>query len=78
MPSTKSEFFALYDYGHGGLWVILTARSAAEIGDRYPMLQVFDSEPPMLDPAAIAAIRRAGVMDIDDLHTGWLEELGVR
>jgi hypothetical protein len=71
----RRDFFALYDYGQGGLWVILAAESAELIRSKYPMLHVFEGEPPMLDPAAITAIRRTGVQDIDAVPTGWLADL---
>jgi len=70
-----TPYFALYDYGQGGLWVVIAAGSVEQIRRKYPMLQVFDGEPPMLDSAAIAAIRRAGVQDIDAPPTGWLADM---
>jgi hypothetical protein len=75
MTRNKNEYFALYDYGQGGLWTILAADSAEQILRRYPMLQVFEGEPPMLDSAAIAAIRTNGVQYIDEAPTGWLANL---
>ena len=78
MTRKKNEYFALYDYGQGGLWVIFAAESAEQIRSMYPMLQVFEGEPPMLDSAAIAAIRQAGVRDINDSPDGWLADLGTR
>ena len=42
------------------------------------MLQVFEGEPPMLDAAAIASIRQAGVQDINDSPRGWLADLETR
>ena len=78
MTRKKNEYFALYDYGQGGLWVILAAESAEQIRSMYPMLQVFEGEPPMLDSVAIAAIRQAGVQDISDSPKGWLADLETR
>jgi len=71
-----NQYFVLYDYGQGGLWVILAAESAEQIRSKYPMLQVFEGEPPMLDAAAIAAIRAHGIQHIDEAPTGWLANLG--
>ena len=78
MTRNKNQYFALYDYGQGGLWVIFAAESAEQIRGKYPMLQVFAGEPPMLDSAAIAAIRQAGVQDINDSLKGWLADLETR
>lgn len=73
---SRKEFFALYDYGQGGLWVIIRADSAAQVRNRYPQLEVFEGVPRMLDDATVAVIRRAGVQDIDQTPTGWLADLG--
>ena len=78
MSGRKKEYFALYDYGQGGLWVILVADSPEQIRAKYPMLQVYEGEPPTLDSAAIAAIRRTGTQDIDDAPRGWLMHLGTQ
>jgi hypothetical protein len=72
------EFFALLDYGQGGLWVVIAAESSDQIRDKYPTLRVFDGVPPMLDSAAIEAVRRAGVQHIDDVPTGWLANVECR
>jgi hypothetical protein len=78
MPDSDTEFFVLCDYGQGGAWVIIAAESAEQIRGKYPMLQVFEEAPPMLDSVAIAAIRDAGVQHIDPAPAGWLAELSVR
>lgn len=74
---SRKEFFSLYDYGQGGLWVIIRADSAAQIRDRYPQLEVFEGTPSMLDDATVAIIRRVGVHDIEEPATGWLADLAV-
>lgn len=73
-----STHFALYDYGQGGLWVVFAADSAQQIPKKYPMLQVFDGEPPELGAANIAAVRKAGVQNIDAAPVGWLADLPPR
>jgi hypothetical protein len=75
---SRKEFVSLYDYGQGGLWVIIRAESAAQIREKYPQLQVFEGRPPMLDEPTLAAIRRVGVQDIDDPPAGWLTEFTPR
>lgn len=74
---SRNEFFALYDYGQGGLWVIVRADSVAQIRNKYPQLEVFEGVPPMLDDATVAIIRRSGVYDINEPPTGWLADLAV-
>jgi hypothetical protein len=45
----KSEFLAYYDYGMGGVFCRFYARSAEEIGAKYPMLVVVEDRPAWLD-----------------------------
>jgi hypothetical protein len=72
----RQEYFVLHDYGQGGLWAILRAESAEQVRRNYPGVEVFEGRPPMLDDATVAAIRCAGVRDIDDPPGGWLAEFG--
>lgn len=72
---SSQEFFALYDYGEGGLWAIFRAESAEQIRHTYPALKVFEGRPPMLDDPMVLAIRRAGVRDVEDSPVGWLADL---
>ena len=39
-PAEKQMFLAAYDYGMGGLWLVLMARSEAEILEKYPELSI--------------------------------------
>ncbi len=71
----RNEFIGMYDYGQGGLWVVIRAESAAQVRQKYPQLQVFEGAPPMLDESTLAVIRSKGVQDIDDPPSGWLAEL---
>jgi hypothetical protein len=74
---SKREHLCLYDYGQGGLWVIILAATESQITERYPQLQVFRSAPTNLDRATLQAIRNAGVQDIDESPRGWLADLAV-
>ena len=71
----RKEFIGMYDYGQGGLWVVIRAESATQVRQKYPQLQVFEGTPPMLDEAALAVVRSKGVQDIDAPPSGWLAEL---
>jgi hypothetical protein len=37
----KREYLAVYDYGTGGVWLRIKARSPMEIADRVPQLTVY-------------------------------------
>lgn len=39
------DFFCVYDYGMGGIWVIIVAGAAKEISQKYPFLKVFENRP---------------------------------
>ena len=39
----------MYDYGTGGVWVVISADSADGITERYPELQVIEERPAWLN-----------------------------
>jgi hypothetical protein len=41
----KKEFLVVYDYGSGGVWAIVHARSAEEINAKFQDLEVVDPWP---------------------------------
>jgi hypothetical protein len=45
MSDVKSDFLVAYDYGMGGLWGVMRARSADEITTTYPELQIASARP---------------------------------
>ncbi|MEO7567317.1 MAG: hypothetical protein ABIS49_11795 [Aestuariivirga sp.] len=45
MSSIKREFVAVYDYGQGGVWFLIIARSRQEIEGRFSFLKVFEEKP---------------------------------
>ena len=45
MSDAKSEFLIAYDYGTGGLWGVMLARSAEEITTTFPELVVVHDRP---------------------------------
>lgn len=71
MPE-KSEFLVAYDYGMGGLWGILNARSAEEITSLYPELVIVDSPPAWMDSARLRRLRDEEWHDIDGAPWGIL------
>ena len=72
MEAAKQEFLILYDYGSGGLWGVMRARSAKEILTKYPELSIEAERPAWLTDDVMADIRRAETHDIDDEPRGLL------
>ncbi|MEV8215696.1 hypothetical protein [Leifsonia sp. NPDC077715] len=71
-PADKRRYLVVYDYGMGGLWGLLLARSEADISLRYPELTVVDARPAWMSPEDFARIERLDAYDIDDAPTGML------
>jgi hypothetical protein len=57
----------VHDYGTGGIWTVIVARSAAEIRENIPDLVVYDYESPpkWMDAKLLADIEKQGIIDID-------------
>jgi hypothetical protein len=68
----KAPFLVVYDYGAGGVWSIVHARTAAEITAKYPELKVFEPRPAWMDDKEYARIARVRAFDIDAHPSGWL------
>jgi hypothetical protein len=69
------EFFAVDDYGQGGIWLVIHARSAAEIEAKYPELRVRHEPPEFLEPGTLERLRRERRFHIDDPPSGYLAEI---
>jgi len=67
----KKDYLVSYDFGKAGVWVIVRARSAAEIKAKYPEFEVVKEAPGFLDRAAAANL----TFDIDEEPTGLLAEV---
>lgn len=71
----KREFLAVYDYGMGGIWVIMRASTDQEITAKYPELSIMNKWPAWMTEAEYAQISQTMLFDIDDPPTGWLQTL---
>ena len=72
---TKKIFLAVYDYGQGGVWAIVKARSAPEVTNKYPELTIYEGRPPFINESNYENIAANMTVDIDDEPRGWLAEL---
>ena len=71
----KKDIYAVYDYGMGGIWALIHARSKEEIEQKFPALIAFDSRPQHITDEDEDIIRRNRYCDIDSEPTGWFKEV---
>jgi len=77
---SKRPILSVYDYGAGGVWVLIDARSTQEIESKYPKLKAFSDKPEWMSEEEktkyIQQIEKAKHRwDIDENPTGWLADL---
>lgn len=70
----KQSFLVVYDYGSGGLWGVMLARSIEEILRVYPELQVVSDAPKWMTQDYYADLA-ATPYDIDGAPWGLLNAL---
>jgi hypothetical protein len=71
----KKRFLLVYDYGQGGVWLFIHARSADEIRAKYPELQVIERHPEWLKGDYLKRVESERTFDIDKPPSGWLLSL---
>lgn len=71
----KHTFLVAYDYGMGGLWGLVLARSAREIQSLYPELGIAYERPSWMTDEVYEQIRHQELHDIDDPPSGILAVL---
>ncbi len=72
----KRKFLVVHDYGTGGLWCVMAARSEAEIAEKFPELKVIEDRPPWMNDDEYRRIEIGSSFDIDDdPPKGWLAKL---
>ena len=69
------DFLAVHDYGTGGIWVIIHARSEQEIIALYPELAVVKERPAWMTDAIYSTIKERMSFDLDQPPSGWLVDL---
>jgi hypothetical protein len=75
MTDNKIAFLVAYDYGMGGLWGIMTARSEDEIMDKYPELGIAHDRPAWMTESIFEQLNRDELHDIDEEPWGILKAL---
>jgi len=77
---TIRSFLTCYDYGMGGIWLLLDAPSHEVAQRAYPNLIVFETRPDWMDEKNEAEYRanceRIGYRwNVEEPPTGWLKNL---
>lgn len=76
----KRRYLAVYDYGMGGIWLLMDAPSKGDIEGRYPELEVYETRPDWMSPAddkdyRADCLAQGMCWDIDAPPSGWLKTL---
>lgn len=72
-PRPKQRYLVIYDYGQGGVWAFVWARSAEDIHRTFRDLKVMDTMPSWLEGQRLEQLENRMTFDIDDVHPGqWL------
>jgi hypothetical protein len=72
MADAKRQFLVCYDYGTGGLWGIMLARSEEEILQQYPELSIAQERPKWMNDDLFEQIKEVETHDIDGAPWGLL------
>lgn len=68
----KTRFTAAYDYGMGGLWGLVWARSPEELRSLYPELAIVKSRPKWMTDELFTQMESRETYDIDEPPRGML------
>jgi hypothetical protein len=69
----KRAYLVVHDYGMGGVWSVIHARSKEEVRAKYPNLTVWDGpRPNWMTEQMYDEIAAARTFDIDEEPRGWL------
>ena len=71
----KNKYLIVHDYGMGGVWGIISARSEQEIRQKYPSVKIMETRPTWMTNAEYSQILSKNSFDIDDAPHGWLAKL---
>lgn len=70
----KNDFLVVYDYGQGGVWALISARSGDEIEAAFPELRVVENIPAWMSETEFKGIKKRMSFDLDR-PSGWLKAL---
>lgn len=70
----KRDFLVVYDYGQGGVWAFVSARSRGEIERGFPELRVVEDTPDWMSETELKGIKARMRFDVER-PVGWLKTL---
>lgn len=74
--SDKQRFLVVYDYGQGGVWAFVWARSEDEIHRVFRDLEVVESMPSWLTGDQLASTEERMIFDVDHVKPDdWISRL---
>jgi hypothetical protein len=73
MVSAKTNYLAVYDYGMGGVWAVISAPSKEAILSKYPVLEIVAERPTWMQPHLYEEIARRSSFDLDDPPPDWIK-----
>ena len=68
--NVRKGYFAVYDYGMGGVWAFIFAHSPEQITQKYPLQTVVTTRPEWMDDKTHQNILSKS-FDIDDIPPYW-------
>jgi hypothetical protein len=76
----KKTLLAVYDYGMGGIWVLIDAFSKTQIEQTFPKLIAFEDKPEWMSEGEkkeyFESCEKIGYhWDVESEPTGWLKRL---
>jgi hypothetical protein len=66
--SDKQRYLVVYDYGQGGVWAFVWARSASEIEATFRDVKVVEDVPSWLTGATLAKTEERMTFDVDAIR----------
>jgi hypothetical protein len=75
--SEKQRYLVVYDYGQGGVWAFVWARTAPEIEDIFRDLKVVEKMPSWLTEDALVKTEQRMTFDVDAIQPDdWIAKFG--
>ena len=63
----KKTFLCVDDYGQGGVWYLVLAKSEEQIKERLPFLKLVQDRPQWMDDSTYERLKTQRTIDVDDL-----------
>ena len=63
----KKSFLCVDDYGQGGVWYLVLARSEEQVKEKLPFLKLVADRPAWMDDASYERLKAQRTIDVDDL-----------